>query len=49
MFVCTEGCSSTFTEKELLEEMKATEISEEDYKLLVDRLKNQVFKYGHYY
>lgn len=43
-----KGHSSTFTEKELLKEMKATEISEEDYKVLEDRLKNQVFKNGTY-
>ena len=48
-FAHTEkGCSSTFTEKELLDEMKANEISEEDYQVLVDRLKNDVFRIGYY-
>lgn len=46
---CTEeGCSSKFTEKQLLEEMKKNEIAEDDYKVLVDHLKKVVYRIAHH-
>ena len=47
-FYTGKGASSTFTEAELLRRMKINEMSEENYKVLVDRLKKVVFKTGYY-